>query len=257
MMTRRTVRRSSHTIVKTFPEKEKQKHLKEFCIQQYINEKDPSLSPKIVSCKGSKYKIESDAKTTNLEILLEKHKLSNEEKIGYMSMVRDLIKRLHNIGIKHNDIYPCNVVVDTSVSRCYLIDFEKAEFVLFNKEKNFERDIIMFNNMANKYGVEFGNTYKPPIEPDFKRYKYMRNEDININSDEFEKLLEYNISLNHSLSNEDKDDINVLRVMLLTIILPSKEIYEVASNLNDIDNISDFIKLYNTISKHLTIKINY
>ena len=86
----------------------------------------------------------------------------NKHKSEYHSSIKNLVSRLHAIGIVHCDLHSSNIVVNDDDVR--LIDFGESYFI-----EHVDDDVI--KNVAKNFGEESINTLEKLLEFDFEAYK--------------------------------------------------------------------------------------
>ena len=90
-----------------------------------------NISPRIVDCspvKDGLYELTTCRYPETLyDVMADKNR--REESLLIISQARDLIRKLHSIGILHNDLSEENIVYDKTTSSVAIIDFGLSRYI--------------------------------------------------------------------------------------------------------------------------------
>src|SRR5207249_4304070 len=97
--------------------------IKEERIIEYILKKDENILPKIL--ERNQIMISYEKNFFTLHELYE----SKEDISKYYTKIKELIDKLHNIGIIHGDLNSNNIVINPKTDDVRLINFDKSYFI--------------------------------------------------------------------------------------------------------------------------------
>lgn len=257
-MSKRTIYRSNTDIKKTFPIEESNLYIKELSLLLYVSNCDDSIVPLVIDygydSEDNSFYIKSELKHTNLDNILKNKNVKDSKKLYLLHILTNKLIKLHKLGVKHNDVLPCNFVVDNTLTDVFIIDFEKSEFIKYNEIRNINKDIEMYNRLVTDYSLDnldSSHMKKRCFESTiFNNYKNIEN--YNIDNVGFKKLIKQNLELNN-ISPSSIEEREVIEIMLLMIILPNKPIKEIISNFNCINDIESARKAFNLCIKRFNI----